>query len=113
MPNQTTATRPSSSDTRQRESRERAGRVGTENPGKSDSADAARRLLGLTDDLLAEIDEILEPHPDKPFTLADAIREGAKMTSQAFGQFQSLEGETCALGSAAIALQARGFTFKT
>lgn len=42
------------------------------------------------------------------YTLADAIREGASVTSQAHGTFGST-GRACALTAAALAAQARGY----
>jgi hypothetical protein len=43
------------------------------------------------------------------YTLADAIREGASVTDQAYNKFGS-NGEACALTAAAIAAKARGYT---
>lgn len=43
------------------------------------------------------------------YTLADAIREGASVTPQAFGSFGE-RGEACALSAAFLAAEARGWT---
>ena len=83
---------------------------------KIDSAE----LLASTDKLLAQIDEILELRLDdfnsktedigeKPYTLADAMREGSSVTDQAVGFWaNAAEGKTCALSAAYLAVKARG-----
>ena len=75
-------------------------------PTENDSAD----VLAETDALLDEIESILEemPEAEKPFTLADAIREGSSVTNQAIGSWTGSQGETCALAAAALSITARG-----
>jgi hypothetical protein len=41
------------------------------------------------------------------YRLSDAIREGALVTGQAVGYWQTTQGELCALSSAYLALKAR------
>ena len=42
------------------------------------------------------------------YTLADAMREGSKVTNQAIGSWTGVQGETCALSAAYLAVKARG-----
>jgi hypothetical protein len=41
------------------------------------------------------------------YRLSDAIREGASVTDQAIGSWQTTRGDLCALSSAYLALKAR------
>jgi hypothetical protein len=41
------------------------------------------------------------------YRLSDAIREGASVTGQAIGFWQTTQGDLCALSSAYLALKAR------
>lgn len=72
----------------------------------------------ITDALLAKIDELLaekydelkasaEQDDSKPFTLADAIREGAAVTEPNIGGWMGEKGEICALSAAMLAIRAR------
>ena len=77
-------------------------------------------LLAETDALMAQIDELIGadkvtalqeilPVLDKPYTLADAIREGSMVTDQKIGGWaDKAKGETCALSAALLAVKARG-----
>ena len=77
-----------------------------------DTRTDAEQLLADTDALLDEIDDVLDDQPTAtdvtPFTLADAIREGAALSGQAYGHFTMPTGETCALGAAMAAIKVRG-----
>lgn len=56
--------------------------------------------------LIAEVDEVgLEA---MNYTLADAVREGATVSNQAYNWTNS-QGDTCALSAAVVAARARGF----
>lgn len=89
-----------------------------------DVADS-KEVVAKTDALLSEIDQILAKAQDewdwkiaplddeKPYTLADAMREGEQVTDQAIGSWMQVKeagqrGETCALSAAYLALKARG-----
>lgn len=80
-------------------------------------------LLESTEDLLDEIESLLEdttvsdmakiaeefdPATNVGYTLADAMREGASMCPQAFGGWTNGAAH-CALGSAYMAVQAKGY----
>lgn len=81
---------------------------------------SSKELVAKTDELLNEIDDMLaetierfnaefeELEEDKPYTLADAMREGSSVTNQAIGQWTGAQGETCALSAAYLAVKARG-----
>ena len=73
----------------------------------AESAERLREELGLdkeTRDLLSSIEENVVMN----YTLADAIREGSKVTRQEVGGWG--DGETaCALTAAAVAVKARGY----
>lgn len=74
---------------------------------------ATDKLLSDIDAILAEVEEEIRAHAEateetKPFTLADAIREGAAVTDQAIGAWTTPKGETCALSAAYLAVKARG-----
>ncbi len=89
-------------------------------PGDSE----AEELVALSDELLDEIDKVLDQSAIqvlkdrfvleglddiKPYTLADAIREGSGVTDQCIGGWTNKElGETCALSAAMLAIRARG-----
>lgn len=61
-------------------------------------------LVTKLKEALAEVEEKVVTG----YTLADAIREGASVSDQAFGRY--LKGESaCALASAFVAATARGF----
>ena len=68
-------------------------------------AERLREKLDLDDTLKAELTAIEDR--TKTYTLADAIREGAKVTSQRVGGWVT-EEESCSFGAAFIAAQARG-----
>jgi hypothetical protein len=99
-----------------------AERVTKERPDQTPAAEVeplpvvsnqSDEILEETGDFLDEVDALLaesisEQKETKPFTLADAIREGAKMGPQVYGEFGNQEGASCALGAAYLAAQARG-----
>ena len=90
-------------------------------PVDTTTADA---LVAKSEELLDEIDELLnvdtintlrqvldDLDDVKPYSLADAIREGSTVTDQAIGAWVSSNteaGETCALSAAMLAIRARG-----
>ena len=78
-------------------------------------------LKAETDAMLDEIDRVLDQDSIqrardtlealsdvKPYTLADAMREGSMFTDQAIGAWTTPVGETCALSAAMLAIRARG-----
>ena len=88
-----------------------------------ETPDQPSELIATTDAILDEIDKVLdsdvidacrkmlaskEEVSDKPFTLADAIREGALCSDQMIGGWTGPQGETCALSAAMVSLKARG-----
>lgn len=83
--------------------------------------DGTKALLAQTDSLLETIDKILDVKladfqsktddipEEKPYTFADAMREGSMVTDQAIGAWANAEeGTTCALSAAYFAVKARG-----
>ena len=59
-------------------------------------------------DVLAEhLKETLEEIEGRPYTLADAVREGCLVTDQAIGASTNPAGEACALQAAFTSIQAR------
>lgn len=87
---------------------------------ESSASTDATDILAQTDTLLDEIDRLLdvetieslrktltELDDVKPYSLADAIREGSMVTDQAIGKWTA-QGETCALSAAMLAIRARG-----
>ena len=90
----------------------RPRREATEQPAESttEASPSAEKVKADADALLEEIDALLAeemPAPER-YTLADAIREGAKLAPQTFGAFRGQQGETCALSAAYDAIKARG-----
>ena len=77
---------------------------------KKDQRAEAEELLDATAALLDEIDSVLEasPEPEKMYTLADVMREGAKLAPQAIGAWKGEHGETCALSAALAGAKALG-----
>lgn len=99
--------------------RRKSAEVEAESPPAAD-VDTAE-VIASTDVLLDEIDRILDQNAIetlrgtlaglddvKPYTLADAIREGSSVTDQAIGAWTTPQGETCALSAAMLAIRARG-----
>ena len=76
---------------------------------KATRADA-EKVIDSADALMDEIDAVLEinPEPEKPYTLADAIREGSLLNPQKIGGWRGPQGETCAISAAYDAVKARG-----
>ena len=84
----------------------------------------ADELVALSDELLDEIDKVLDQSAIqtlkdrfvleglddiKPYTLADAMREGSTVSDQCIGSWTDVKlGETCALSAAMLAIRARG-----
>lgn len=86
-------------------------------PSVSEVKSSTDKLLDEIDQILAEVGDEIRAYAkvddDKPYTLADAIREGATATKQAFGAWTNKgetpeENESCALSSAYLACAARG-----
>ena len=96
-----------------------------ETPIIPETDDKPAELLASTEAILDEIDRVLDTNviermreilaegdvamePVKPYTLADAMREGSKASEQCIGGWTGGEGETCALSAAMVAVRARG-----
>lgn len=94
--------------------------VTTETPAKTDTAaealEASAKVLDEIDRLLdgeavrtlAESLKGFDPTEERPYSLAQAMREGCAATDQAIGAWTTEKGETCALSAAMLAVRARG-----
>lgn len=97
---------------RRQSQRQETSETQTHSHSPKSTENTSNQLLESTDDLLAEIDELVEAEilATEVYTLADAMRDGAQMSPQAIGAWSGVNGETCALQGAHEALKKRGLT---
>ena len=64
--------------------------------------------IALPEDKVDELrDQLIDLEAAASYSLADAMREGASVTDQAFNAWTGQDGEMCAWSSALLALKAR------
>lgn len=75
------------------------------------SIDIDKKVEEISQTLQAELGEIELNVLARPFTLADAIREGAGVTTQAYN-WTNTDGGACALSAAVLSARAHGYIAK-